>query len=105
MKIEEVFNKESQSKIITELKSKRCIDHSNYQLPKAKKSLLKKVQGYTVDETKTVYVDSGRTKPGEKSQPKVKEVIITEKHVPPSLDVIINFLNNNNPKIKLSKND
>lgn len=71
----------------------------------AKKSLLKKVQGYTVDETKTVYVDSGRTKPGEKSQPKVKEVIITEKHVPPSLDVIINFLNNNNPKIKLSKND
>jgi len=70
-------------------------DRIQFFVAEAKKSLLKKVQGYTVDETKTVYVDSGKAKPGEKPQPKVKEQIITEKHVSPSLDVIIHILTNN----------
>lgn len=63
----------------------------------AKKSLLKKVQGYTVDETKTVYVDSGKTKPGEKPQPKVKEQTIIKKHIQPDTAAIIFTLTNGDP--------
>lgn len=96
MKIEEVFQKESQADIITELKSKR---YPNEQKPpKAKNSLLKKIQGYTVTETKTVYVDSEKKDESGKPISKIKEQIITKKHVPPSLGAIIHYQTKNEQK-------
>lgn len=60
----------------------------------AKKSLLKKIQGYTVDETKTVYVDA---KTGEKTKAKVKEQTIIKKHIQPDTAAIIFTLTNGDP--------
>lgn len=72
-------------------------DRMQFFVAEAKKSLLKKVQGYTVDETKTVYVDSGKTQPGEKPQPKVKEQTIVKKHIQPDTAAIIFTLTNGDP--------
>lgn len=72
-------------------------ERMQFFVAEAKKSLLKKVQGYTVDETKTVYIDSGKTKPGEKPQPKVKEQTIIKKHIQPDTAAIIFTLTNGDP--------
>lgn len=68
----------------------------------AKKSLLKKIQGYTVDESKTVYVDSKESeidpKTGKKVvKPKVKEQTIIKKHIQPDTAAIIFTLTNGDP--------
>lgn len=55
----------------------------------AKNSLLKKVQGYSVDETKTVWVDSGKKGEDGKSTPKIKEQVKTTKHIQPDTAAII----------------
>jgi transposase-like protein len=57
----------------------------------AKKSLLKKIQGYEVDETKTVYVDD---KKEGLSKPKIKEKTITKKYIQPDTAAIIFTLTN-----------
>lgn len=62
----------------------------------ARKSLLKKVQGYTVEETKTLYVDASKDKK-EKSVPKIKEQTITKKHIQPDTAAIIFTLCNTDP--------
>lgn len=58
----------------------------------AKKSLMKLVSGYTVDETKTIYVDS------KEGRPKIKEQTITKKHYQPSLGAAIFVLTNKDPE-------
>ena len=63
----------------------------------AKKSLLKKIQGYTVQEKRTVTVDSGRSDPSGKSIPKIKEQTITDKHIQPDTAAIIFTLVNQDP--------
>lgn len=67
----------------------------------AKKSLLKKIQGYTVDESKTVYVDAKTgekdDKGREKTKPKVKEQTIIKKHIQPDTAAIIFTLTNGDP--------
>ena len=63
----------------------------------AKKSLLKKVRGYDVEETKTTYVDSGRKNNEGKSIPRVKEQIKITKHVQPDTVAIIFTLTNRFP--------
>lgn len=63
----------------------------------AKKSLIKSVQGYTFDETKTVYVESkikdvdenGNPIPNSKPKPKIKEQTVIKKHIPPNPTLII----------------
>lgn len=57
----------------------------------AKKSLMKLVSGYTVDETKTIYIDS------KEGRPKIKEQTITKKHYQPSLGAAIFVLTNKDP--------
>lgn len=58
----------------------------------AKKSLVKLVAGYTVDETKTIYVD------GKEGRPKIKEQTVTKKHYQPSLGAAIFVLTNKDPE-------
>jgi len=57
----------------------------------AKKSLMKLVSGYTVDETKTIYVDS------KEGRQKIKEQTITKKHYQPGLGAAIFVLTNKDP--------
>lgn len=57
----------------------------------AKKSLMKLVSGYTVDETKTVFIDS------KEGRPKIKEQTVTKKHYQPSLGAAIFVLTNKDP--------
>ncbi len=52
----------------------------------ARKSLVKKIQGYTVQEKRTVY--NNEVKDGQ-SKPKIKEQIITDKHYQPDTVAII----------------
>lgn len=59
----------------------------------AKKSLMKKVKGYSVDETKTVYVESK-----DQGKPKIKEQTKITKHFQPDTASIIFLLTNKAPE-------
>jgi len=69
-------------------------------LSECNKSLRKLITGYTVDETKTVYVEKvEKDKNGEPiSKPKIKEQTVTKKHFQPSLGAIIHFQTNHDPE-------
>jgi len=70
-----------------------------YFVAEAKKSLLKKIQGYSVDETKTVFVNSNKeVKEGEKPEAKIKEKTITKKYYQPDTTAIIFMLTNGEPE-------
>lgn len=62
----------------------------------AKKSLIKLVQGYSVDETKTVYEPADKKSPDAK--PKIKEQTITKKHYQPNVAATIFMLTNKAPE-------
>ena len=63
----------------------------------AKNSLLKKIKGYTVQETKTVMIDSGKPGPDGKPTPKIKERIVIERHIQPDTPTIMFVLTNKAP--------
>ena len=63
----------------------------------AKKSLVKMVRGYTVDETRTITVDTGRKDENDKPIVKVKEHTVTKKHYQPNPTLIIFTLTNKDP--------
>lgn len=67
----------------------------SFMIVEAKKSLVKLVQGYTIQEKKTVTVDSGK-KDEETGKPivKVKEHTVTDKHYQPNPTAIIFTLTN-----------
>jgi hypothetical protein len=67
-------------------------------IKEAKNSLLKKIRGYTVQETRTVMVDSGKPGPDGKPAPKIRERVIIEKHIPGDTQIIIFVLTNKVPK-------
>lgn len=60
----------------------------------AKKSLVKMIQGYTVDETRTVTTDTGKKDDNGKAIVKVKEHIVTKKHYQPNPTLVIFTLTN-----------
>lgn len=79
----------------------------------AKKSLLKKIQGYTVEESKTVWVDSGKKDETGKSKPRIKEQVKTTKHIQPDTAAIIfaltntdseNWKNRQSNEVKIAEN-
>lgn len=70
-------------------------ERNDFFASEAKKSLLKKIQGYTVEETKTVYVDS--TNKDGASKPKIKEQTKITKHIQPDTAAIIFTLTNRDP--------
>lgn len=71
----------------------------SFMVVEARKSLVKKIQGYTVHEKKTVTVDSGK-KNEETGKPvvKVKEHTVIEKHIQPDTAAIIFTLSNRDPE-------
>ena len=74
-------------------------DFYSYMVVEARKSLVKKIQGYVVQEKKTVTVDSGK-KNEETGKPvvKVKEHTVIEKHIQPDTAAIIFTLSNRDPE-------
>ena len=72
-------------------------DYSQLLVKEAKNSLMKKIRGYTVQETRSVMVDSGKQGPDGKPLPKIKETIVIEKSIPPDIQTIIFVLTNKAP--------
>jgi len=64
----------------------------------AKKSLMKKIQGYTVQEKHTTMVDSKEKDANGKPKPKIKEQKIVDKHFQPDTAAIIFTLTNGDPE-------
>lgn len=64
----------------------------------AKKSLVKMIQGYTVQEKKTVTADTGKKDANNKPIVKVKEHSVTDKHYQPNPTLIIFTLTNRDPE-------
>jgi len=67
-------------------------------IAEAKKSLIRMVQGYTVQEKKTVTVDTGKKDENQKPIVRVKEHTVTDKHYQPNSTLIIFTLTNRDPK-------
>lgn len=64
----------------------------------AQKSLLKKIQGYTVQEKHTIMIDSKEVGPDGKRMPRIKEQKIVDKHFQPDTAAIIFTLVNVDPE-------
>ncbi len=74
---------------------KKAQDNFNLLLAaEAKKSLLKKIRGYTVIEKRTVRVGTGEVTDKGKAKTKIKEHAETEKHIQPDTAAIIFTLTN-----------
>lgn len=76
-------------------------ERMQFFVAEAKKSLLKKIQGYTVDETKVVTVPSNEMEIGKdgkpRPKPKIKEQSTTKKHIAPDTAAVIFTLTNGEP--------
>lgn len=66
-------------------------------LAECKKSLVKLIRGYTIQEKKTVTADTGKKDENDKPIVRVKEHSVVEKHFAPSLGAIIHFQTNRDP--------
>ncbi|MDR2764335.1 MAG: hypothetical protein LBB90_04825 [Tannerella sp.] len=64
----------------------------------AKKSLMKKIRGYTEQEKKTTSVDTGKRSKDGKPVFRVKEHVVTDKHFQPDTTAIIFALTNREPE-------
>lgn len=63
----------------------------------AKKSLIKMIRGYTVQEKRTVTADTGKKDDNGKPIVKVKEHVVTDKHYQPNPTLVIFALTNRDP--------
>lgn len=63
----------------------------------AKKSLVKMIKGYSVQEKRTVTSDTGKKDENNKPIVKVKEHVVTEKHYQPNPTLVIFTLTNRDP--------
>lgn len=70
-------------------------EHDEILVKEAKNSLRKLVQGYDVEERKTVYVENQKDNQG---KPKIKEQTVTKKHYQPSVPAVIFALTNKAPE-------
>jgi len=74
------------------------LDRMQMFVKEAKKSLLKKIQGYTVDETKVVTVPGSERDENGRPKPRIKEQTTTKKHLAPDTAAIIFTLTNGEPE-------
>lgn len=81
-----------------ELIEKAHESRMKFFVAEAKKSLLKKIQGYTVQEKHTTMVDSKEVDPSGKPKPRIKEQKIVDKHFQPDTAAIIFTLTNGEPE-------
>ena len=70
----------------------------DYLVVEAKKSLKKKIQGYTVEETKVVTVPSKELDENGRPKPRIKEQTTVKKHIAPDITAIIFALTNCDPE-------
>ena len=82
------------AKAINDAKDERM----QYFVAEAKKSLLKKIQGYTVDETKVVTVPSKELDENGRPKPKIKEQTTVKQHIAPDTAAVIFTLTNGEPE-------
>lgn len=73
-------------------------ERMQFFVQEAKKSLLKKVQGYEVTETKVVTVPSGKHDASGNPKPTIKEQTTIKKHIQPDTAAIIFTLTNGDPE-------
>lgn len=64
----------------------------------AKKSLVKMIRGYTVQEKRTVTADTGKKDDNGKPIVKIKEHVVTDKHYQPVTAAVIFALTNRDPE-------
>lgn len=67
-------------------------------ITEAKKSLVKMIRGYTVQEKRTVTADTGKRDENDKPIVKVKEHSVTDKHYQPVPAAVFFALSNRDPK-------
>lgn len=72
-------------------------ERMDFFLAEAKKGLLKKIQGYTVEETKVVTVPSKELDENGRPKPKIKEQTTVRKYIAPDTAAIIFTLINGEP--------
>jgi hypothetical protein len=72
-------------------------DFDSLVISEAKKSLMKKIRGYTEQEKKTVTVDTGKRDENDKPIVRVKEHTVTDRHYQPDTAAIIFALTNRDP--------
>ena len=77
-------------KAINDAKKERM----DYFVTEAEKSLRKKLQGYTVEETKVVTVPSKELDENGRPKPRIKEQTTVKKYIPPDTAIIIFTLTN-----------
>lgn len=73
-------------------------DFNSLIIVEAKRSLIKLIKGYTVQEKKTVTGDTGKKDEEGKPVIKVKEHTVTEKHYQPNTAAVIFALTNRDPE-------
>ncbi|MDR2652251.1 MAG: hypothetical protein LBC68_08055 [Prevotellaceae bacterium] len=73
-------------------------EHMQMLVFEARKSLMKKIKGYEVDEKRIVTVDSGKKDETGKAIPKIKEQTTIKKHIQPDTAAIIFTLTNGAPE-------
>jgi hypothetical protein len=78
----------------SDLVEKAKAEYDKMLVAEAKKSLVKKIKGYTVQERKIVTVDSGRKDESGNPIPKIKEQTIIDKHYQPDTGAIVFALTN-----------
>lgn len=72
-------------------------DFNSLLIVECKKSLIKKIRGYTIQEKKTITADTGKLTEDGKPIVKVKEHSVTDKHFQPDTAAIIFTLCNRDP--------
>lgn len=72
-------------------------EFNEVMVEEARKSLMKLVRGYTVEEKKTVTADTGKKDSEGKPIVRVKEHIVAEKHFQPNTAAVIFTLTNRDP--------
>ena len=73
-------------------------ERMNFFVTEAKKSLVKKLQGYTVQEKQVTTIGSGKYDVNGKEIPKIKEQKVVDKHFQPDTAAIIFTLCNGEPE-------
>lgn len=76
---------------------KARFDFDELIIAEARKSLMKKIRGYSVQEKKTVTADTGKKDDAGKPIVRVKEHAVVEKHIQPDTAAIIFALVNRDP--------
>ena len=92
------YNKKIEYSEFSESIKKAEAERTAFFVAEAKKSLLKKIQGYTVQEKHVITVGSGKFDVNGREIPRIKEQKVVDKHYQPDTAAIIFTLTNGEPE-------